>query len=200
MAVFKVIPKEYKQFEDVKNLIHYLFDIRKEAGGYSDISAFYRIGQNPYNIQYYEMFASQWCYAHKVYKPDANRTFCYHYVLAFDQNCSTEYNAVKDHWKKILSILFQLSVFRNIHKLIVTHSNGLGVPDHIHIMIDSINYMTGTSTFFEYKNLKQEIGELLAMYGIALAGYSFERNGNIFLGDYSPSELYVTQRCIFDYS
>lgn len=199
MALVKVIPKAYKEYGDILNLINYLVDREKYAYGLTNIPFAMRIFNDPSNEMYKEVFTSQWCYAHKMYKPDADRTLCYHYVLAFDLSATVEYYALRDKDVEIVKGLYNLPSFKKLHRCLVVHQNDRHITEHVHIMIDSIDHNTGQATFFDFKELKKEIGDVLYNYKVALAGYTYETNGVLYLGECSPSVLYSEKFCIRNY-
>ena len=185
MALLKVTCREYATREDLERLFSYLIQNEKNPVVLSNLPIARIRGVHVQEL------AAQWCYAHKVYQPDLSRTLCYHYVLAFDLFSDIEYEALKHHYSRIASELSCLNILSGMYYFQSYHQNRGGIPMHLHIIVDSLYHNIGTSTFIRFDELKEELGETLAAYGIALAGYSYERGGKIYKGNYSPRELYT---------
>lgn len=185
MAICKYVNKSYPTQKDFYNLLQYCMNSHKNAR-YN----FKLICDCPLT-QYNKILhmGMRWVYYHKYFHK-SNRTFCYHYVLAFDLD--NEYKQLKKISVDLLEyLIIQLPVFEDANVFISAHIRDDGIPLHFHILVDSINSRTGHCTYIDIEKFKCQIGELLADYSIAVAGYSYRNMVGIMkLGKCAPSDLY----------
>lgn len=182
MAYLKFVPNKYLTSNDVKALLNYC--ISPDRNPYYTSS----IAHNSYNeIEYYTF---NFCYPH-FYHHKQGKTICYHYVLSFDLN-----NEISRLEKLSLDSLFcylgTMPEVKGLNLFFSVHRTKYGLPKHIHILVSSTNPDSGKSAFINFECLKYQIGEILADFNIALAGYSYcTANGYINRGNYSPENLYL---------
>ncbi len=181
MAFIKYIPKQYLAMQDLLNLVTYI----TRQGTNAKVSTNLRI--NHYDpLQY---IATRWTYPH-LYHHKIEKTLCYHYVLSFDLD--HEYHCLRNlPVESILNSIRNLSAFQNLFVFAGAHLMSSGIPEHIHIVVDSIHSPTGLTTFIDMEQVTEELGMFFAQYDIAFSGYSYKTiAGTLKSGNKTPSMLY----------
>ena len=180
MAIFKYADRKYLTSKDLKNLIYYAANPQKCLTIHS-------------NMLYQEdcsLIATQWLYFH-TYHHKMNQNLALQYILTFD--FKTESNLLSLFTlNDIAQSICKLNCFKDTNLFITLHKSTASQPEHFHIIVDTINKVSGNQVFIPHNNLTSQIGKILESHSIALAGYGgYINNTNVFqYGNLSPSLLY----------
>ena len=185
MAICKFVNETYSSLEDLRNLLIYCADVNKNC-----ICKYNAVFDCP-AMHYYriEHLALRWYYYHQFHKKQLT-TLCYHYVLSF--NLNYEYKELQQfNLSLFMYDLTKAAIFKDTNIFIAAHRRNDSLPQHLHIVVDSMQSLTGKGTFITMDTLKRTIGEMLSEYNIPLAGYSYRNiTGKIRLDNRNANDLY----------
>lgn len=173
MAIVKIPNRVYLTPRDLLALVRYIIKPEKISFVHSNMLYY----TEPHDISC-NLITAQWLYNHQYFH-QMNKTLAYHYILGFEPQKDTR----KLSPLSILNIMQEicsLDCFSNINLLMGVHKTDISEFDHIHIIADTVNKVSGKRLFISREYLVDQFGCVLSHYQIPLIGYYHQYQPIIF--------------------